>query len=441
MQRLFRQNEIVIKFGLQAISAALRAQGDPHRSYQHCLIAGTNGKGSCASLLATLAQAAGRRCGLYTSPHLISFNERIRINKTRISDEALLPLLCEALELYGGDDWKSPFPSRPQRGLKAPPAPVALSYFELATLLATQHFADEGCDFAVFEVGMGGRLDATNALDPSLCLITPIGLDHQQYLGSTLKAIAAEKAAIIRPSVPAVLASRDALQVLSAQAHAVDAPAYLIDRDFSWTRESESIHFHILGNTLAFPELAHAAPFQLDNIAATLCAAQLLFELDVQHTRDAVLSSRWPGRLWALPAPLVEAFYGSTRTVLLDAAHNPHGAAALARALANNDRPLSLLINCSSDKDLESISASLMQLPMLQSIVVPPFDSPRACRPAHFCERCGLAPSHSADSLEEGLRRALDAAGEHGITLICGSIFLLGHVLQLLRADALLETL
>ncbi|MFZ1672240.1 MAG: folylpolyglutamate synthase/dihydrofolate synthase family protein, partial [Nitrospira sp.] len=284
VQFLYGLQQHGIKLGLETIRVLLTRVGEPHRRYPVLHIGGTNGKGSTAAMTAAILQAAGYRVGLYTSPHLIDFRERIRINGVMIPEDTVSRLV-ETL-----------------RGAAAPD--LAPTFFEFTTALAFQYFADCQVDVAVLEVGLGGRFDATNVVDPLACAITTIGLDHEAYLGSTLEAIAFEKAGIVKPAVPVVLGRIESStrRVIEQRAWEVAAPVYVVDCEFSCDGPSTADCRYVGGSShydhLSCPLKGR---FQLDNLACALALIELARERGLAVSETAVRSGlqhvAWEGRL------------------------------------------------------------------------------------------------------------------------------------------------
>ena len=304
---LYGLQKFGMKLGLENIRTFLSRLGHPENKFRSVLVAGTNGKGSIAVTLAEMLTRSGCRTGLYTSPHLHSFSERIRIDGTVISEERIAEMVA----------------TMRQQGESIP-----LTFFEFTTAMALQYFAVEGVDVAILEVGLGGRLDATNAVTPILSVISPIAKDHQQHLGDGLTQIAREKAGIMRPGVPVVSACQEheVAECLLAEAEKCGTTIVHYSSDYALTDRGESFDYR--GIQLNIPDLlpAIAGRHQFANMATAMAAAELLqqagFPLTSTTMRAGVEQVFWPGRLeWM-----------ANRTVLLDGAHNGAGAAVLAMA-------------------------------------------------------------------------------------------------------------
>jgi len=331
-----------IKPGLERIGRLLSALGHPERKFPSVHIAGTNGKGSTAAILATALSAQGLKVGLYTSPHLTSVTERFRINGKEISEKTLaeiLSLLRRETEALG----------------------LPITYFEITTAVAFLWFAEEGVDLAVIECGLGGRLDATNVCQPLVSVITTVAKDHTTYLGKTLKEIALEKAGIIKPGVP-VVAGRlppSAKEVVSEKARKTQSPLYLLGRDFKIITTRKGLNYYGLKTSLWGLSLSLEGPFQRENLAVALAALELLhekgFPFEEYLLRKALREVFWPGRFefWPVGSCLKKENtprpFGPTSSkegemiglkqgyprggILFDGAHNEDGLKALASAL------------------------------------------------------------------------------------------------------------
>ena len=389
--------------GLERISAVLRALGNPEEQMPVVHVAGTNGKGSTAAFLSSIVAAGGYRVGLFTSPHLIHFTERMRINGADIAEDAVVRLA--------------------QRVIQA--APLETTFFEIVTAMAFLHFAEEGVHLAIMESGMGGRLDATNSASGILSVITPISLDHCRYLGETVTDIAREKAGVIKPGRPVIVAAQDeeALPVIAQRCAETASPCYLADVDFvsSWEREGldyRGLHTRIAGMRPGIP-----GRYQAVNAAVALCAAELLtgqgFALDAPELRRGIESARWPGRM--------ERF-GDAPGVILDGAHNASGAEALAEALADVPHArLFLVMGAMGDKDVEGILAPLLPLADSVYAVCPAVERALPSdKLASLCRERG-AEAIDAGGVAAGLALAERAAGPADLVLVCGSLFTVGE--------------
>lgn len=411
---LFALSARGMRSGLERMQAGLaqRELGPTQLQVPFIQVAGTNGKGSVSTMIAATLTAAGYRTGLFTSPHLHRFTERIRIDGQPISTREVARRSHELLA------WA-----------RAPDAPE-ISFFELSTIMAVESFQAHACDVAVLEVGLGGRLDATTALPSMLSVITRIAFDHMQYLGNSLPEIAAEKAGIIRPAVPVIVGCRGAevVRVIRQRAREQRAPMTLLDRDFrALPNAAGKLAFDVRGRKITAVKLGLLGEHQHDN-AATAVAA--LLQLDEQGLviperalRKALRDVRWPARLERVAAD------GGAPALLFDAAHNPDGCAALARYLATErGRPRVLVFGVMADKDYPSMLQLLAA--QVEHIVYVQPNIPRAatCEELQRC-RPGLAARSAADAL----RKAKRVAGPGGLVVCAGSIFAVSE----LRARAL----
>jgi len=341
-------------FKLERVALALQRLGDPQRRFPILHVAGTNGKGSVAAMLHAALGAAGYRAGLYTSPHLVELTERIRVGTAEIPRAEVVSLTAEVRAAAAA------------RG-------VDLTFFEFLTVIAFVHFARQAVDAAVIEVGLGGRLDATNVVDPAVAVITTIGLDHMQWLGDTLPAIAAEKGGIIKPGRPLVLGRvvGEAAVVLRGLAAERGAPVLEAERDYRVGGSAAGLDFDGLGWRLRGVPLALRGAHQRDNAGtalAALAAVRDRLPVGAEAVRRAFAEVVWPGRLDVV---------GGAPLTILDGAHNADGVAALADELPAllDGRPLHLLFAVMGDKDWRPMVERLA--PLCRSVVVTEVLRPR----------------------------------------------------------------
>ena len=392
-------------FKLERVALALKSLGDPHKRFASVHIAGTNGKGSVAAMLHAMLSAAGHRVGLYTSPHLVSFTERIRVGVTEIAEDDVVALAREIRT------------AATVRGIE-------LTFFEFVTVMAFLHFARSRVDLAVVEVGLGGRLDATNVLDPVAAVVTTIGLDHQEFLGDSIESIAREKAGIIKPGRPVVVGNvpDQARAVLAATAQEVGASVHWLGRDFSGS-PSGPFHYSGFGTELENLVLPLRGQHQRDNATIAIAAALQLrdrFGIPDAAIRRGISEVRWPGRLDVVQRnPLI----------VLDGAHNVDGVTALVNELPNivGGRGVHLLFGVMRDKRWRPMVEALG--PYVAHVTVAPTLPPRGEDPAvlarAFARYC---PVSIASSPLQGLEALLNAAGEDDALLVAGSLFLVGEV-------------
>lgn len=421
------------KFDLENISVLANRLGRPDRAYPSIHIAGTNGKGSTAAFLDAILRRAGFRTGLYTSPHLERINERIRINGREIADAAFaavfsrIQALIEELLAEGK--------------LRAHP-----TFFECVTALAFEAFAQSKVEFGVFEVGLGGRLDATNILTPAVCVITRIDFDHENYLGHSLREIASEKAGILKPATPAVVAGQhpEALEVILARAKTAGAPVMETQKEF----RLEEIAFRNDGCARADAvelstekkwRMALPLPgrFQLENALNALGAARLLqrrgFRITDADIEGGISSVEWPGRLERL---------ASHPDIYLDGAHNPAAARELAEFLERNfgGHRIRLLFGALRDKAVDEVAGILF--PHANEVV---FTEPRTSRAISAARLAEIAGHHAArfstvPNAEEAFDRVLAESTPSDAIFVTGSLYLVGQLRRHWRIQTKMRT-
>ncbi len=401
-----------IKLGLDNISTLHYRLGLPAESYRTVLVAGTNGKGSTASALAEVLRQAGVRTGLYTSPHLHCFTERIRIDGVPADFTFLEPLIDELRQL--GND-------------------LPLTFFEFTTALALETFRRCQVDVAILEVGMGGRLDATNTVAPDLGIITPIAFDHQAHLGNTLAAIAGEKAGIMRKGIPVVLAEQqsEAQSALLAAADKIGAAPVIAGVDFTFSADGAQMDYQGLDSRLVDLQPSLAGAHQQSNMAVALAAAEVLRRqgvvLDDAALIAGVASTEWPGRL---------EWFGAKRQILLDAAHNGAGAEALADYLksAGYSR-VRWLVGMKRDKSMLQILQPLLKFAATVYCVAPPVEE--AQLPSELARAASVAgvPAIVCANVDEGFNKARNDCAEDEIVLVAGSLFLVAAVREFLERE------
>lgn len=392
-------------FKLERVELALKNLGDPQTRFAAVHVAGTNGKGSVAAMLHAMFSAAGYRVGLYTSPHLVSFTERIRIGAETITETEVVDLAREIRA------------AATVRG-------IDLTFFEFVTVMAFLHFARRGVDLAVVEVGLGGRLDATNVLDPEVAVITTIGLDHEEFLGNTLASVAAEKAGIIKPGRPVIVGRVPpvAHDVIERTASERGADAFWAGRDFL---VSDTVPFRFRGLDCEFGGLTLAlrGAYQRDNAAVALAALALLrrtFPTSDAAIRRGLAEVRWPGRLDVVQ---------TTPLVVLDGAHNADGVAALRSELPAivGARPVHLLFGVMRDKQWQPMVEVLG--PMVSSATLTTALPPRGAAAevlARAFER--YCPVAVVPDPMRALETLLQSVGPDAAILATGSLFLVGAI-------------
>ena len=397
--------------GLTRIRELLERLGNPQKGLQFIHVAGTNGKGSVCAMLASVLQAAGYRVGLNTSPHLVEFEERIRVNGVQIPPEELAAL---ATQIRPAADAMEEHPTE----------------FELITAMALQYFLQERCDVVVLETGLGGALDASNVIDtPQAAVLTAMGMDHMALLGSTMAEIAAAKAGIIKPGGTVVSSGGcpEADEVFRQTAR--QRGARLVEVDSSRLRLREQ---GLLGTAFDFApwrdlRIPLAGAYQLRNAATAITAVEVLrqrgWKISQQALRQGLAQVRWPGRL--------ECLREKAPVFLLDGAHNVHGIKAVTQSLRElfPGRKLVFLLGILADKEVGEMLDLVVPLAEAVVTVTPP-DSPRAME-AETLGQLVLArgiPARACASVAEGVRAAAEAAGADGAVCALGSLYMSGQV-------------
>jgi dihydrofolate synthase/folylpolyglutamate synthase len=411
------------KFSLEETRVLMAALGDPQCHFRSILIAGTNGKGSTAATIASILSASGVRTGLYTSPHLARANERISVNSAEIGDEAFARLYWRVHD-------------RGQQLVEEGRLPQLPSFFETLTAMAFLYFAEADVELAVLEVGMGGRLDATNIVDPLLSIVTDISLDHMEWLGPTVAAITREKAGILRRggtliTLPQLAEANQVLGEIAVElgVRAVNAAAYMpsmrADRVGPYGVEALDALVEVASPLIG----AH----QQRNVALAIAAAVELatshgFPITADSIAAGVRETRWPGRL--------ERIVACGREWILDVAHNPAGAWALRASLSDlpdEQRPRTLVFSCLRDKSLKEMSQILF--PLFDQVIFAPIHSARAAAMQDL-EAAAVAlgtVSISGASVREALQLAVERFPA-GLIVISGSVYLVGEARPLLLA-------
>jgi dihydrofolate synthase/folylpolyglutamate synthase len=428
------------KFDLAHMRVLLQAMNHPERMFASVLIAGTNGKGSTAATLASILHASGLKTALYTSPHLIRINERIRINGVEITDD-------DFARLHGKVDRVA------ERLVEVGELPWHPSFFEMMTAIAFSQFARERVDVAVLEVGMGGRLDATNVVEPLVSVIADISLDHQKFLGNTVGEIAREKAGIIRPGGVVVtlpqqpeandvigntILELDAVGVSAVQYVPPVSPGTTESRVASTENNSWRSRYplQVMGKQILV-ESPLVGRHQLRNVALAIAAAEELSKkglagITAESIERGIRETRWPGRFQVLPAR------DGWPEIVLDVAHNPAGAWALRSALSGlyDDRPLIFVFGAMRDKAISEMTEILFPL-ALRVIATRP-DNPRAASPEEIMQagnRTG-AEIEIVPEVRAALERSRACAEDKAVVVVTGSIYLVGEVIGLLGASA-----
>jgi dihydrofolate synthase/folylpolyglutamate synthase len=427
------------KFDLAHMRVLLQGMDHPERRFPCVLIAGTNGKGSTAATLAAILRASGLKTGLYTSPHLVRINERIRVNGKEISDDDFASLHAEVDRFA-------------ERLVERAELPWHPSFFEMMTAIAFEYFARSKVDVAVLEVGMGGRLDATNVVDPRVSVITDISLDHQKFLGNTVSEIAREKVGIIRPggvvvTLPQQPEANDVIgnTILELDARGVNAvpyvppvspgsPEYLVPS----TESSSSIYrypLQVLGEQILV-ETPLVGRHQLRNVALAIAAAVELNQqgfsgITAKSIESGIHETHWPGRFQVIAAR------PGWPEVVIDVAHNPAGAWALRSALSERyeDCPLIFVFGAMRDKAISEMAEILF--PLAERVIATRPENPRAASPEEIqqaASRTGVE-IEAVEDVQRAVERARALAQAGTVVVVTGSIYLVGEVMRSVGAE------
>jgi len=434
------------KFDLTHMRVLLEALNHPERRFPSVLIAGTNGKGSTAATLSSILSASGLKTGLYTSPHLVRINERIRVSGQEISD-------TDFSELHRKVDREA------ERLVAQGKLPWHPSFFEMMTAIAFEHFVQEKVDIAVLEVGMGGRLDATNVVHPLVSVITDISLDHQKFLGNTVSEIATEKVGIIRPggvvvTLPQQPEANDVIgnTILNVGARAVNAVPFVppvSPASAQYLAESSNALYvyryplQVMGQQILV-ETQLVGRHQLRNVALAIASAE---ELSMQGfggisprtIERGIRETCWPGRFQVIPARN-STEDGTTGQgwpeLVLDVAHNPAGAWALRSALSERyeDRRLIFIFGAMRDKAISEMTEILF--PLAERVIATRPENPRSASPEEIQQAAVRTGSEVEiiPNVASALERAKILAGSAGVVVITGSIYLVGEVMRLIGA-------
>jgi dihydrofolate synthase / folylpolyglutamate synthase len=437
------------KFDLEHMRVLLRELSHPERRFPAVLIAGTNGKGSTAATLASILGASGLKTGLYTSPHLLRINERVRVNHEDISDDDFAARHGEVDQVAA-------------RLVESGKLPWHPSFFEMMTAIAFEHFAREKVDIAVLEVGMGGRLDATNVVEPLASVITDISLDHQKFLGNTVTEIAREKVGIIRPggivvTLPQHPEANDVIgnRVLELNARAVNAVGYVppvspgsgryLAENLLIAERAENAGRLRTGHFYRYPlevigrEILVETPLvgrhQLRNLALAIAAAVELSEkfpdIDAAAIERGIRGTKWPGRFQRVGS------LSGWPEMVLDVAHNPAGAWALRSALSERyaDRPLIFVFGAMRDKAIAEMTEILF--PLAAGVVATRAENPRSASPEEI-ERAAVrtgAGITTAPDVASALTMARTRAGKDAVIVITGSIYVVGEAMRVIETQ------
>ena len=416
LERLHRLHPKVIDLSLGRVRTLLGRLGDPQDALPPVIhVAGTNGKGSVLAFLRAMFEAAGLVCHVYVSPHLVRFNERISVASGPIGDDALIALLEECESVNGEDP---------------------ITFFEITTAAAMLVFARTPADVTLLETGLGGRLDATNLIArPALTALTPISIDHQSYLGESLRAIAGEKAGILKGGVPCAVAAQAAAasRVIGTRARTLGVPLFRAGPDWRVRAGAGGIVYRSRTRRLALPAPALAGPHQVANAGLAIACAEVLPDIAVPDRAigEGLVRAVWPGRLQKLTAGPLARIVSPDWELWLDGGHNAAAGAALAlQARAWRERPLYLIVGMMETKDAEGFLRALVpHSKRLRTVAIPGHET---CRdPAELAEtgrRLGL-DAQACAGVEAALRSIVGQAAEPARVLITGSLYLAGAVL------------
>ena len=420
IQYLFDLQKFGTKLGLDNTIALLELLGRPDKKQSYLHVTGTNGKGSVSAFCASVLSRAGYSTGLYTSPHLVSFTERIRVDGKAASEDGVVALAERLKSLLA------------EKGPELRP-----TFFEFTTAMALDYFADAGTDIAVLEVGMGGRLDSTNVVMPECTVITNVEMEHREYLGDTIEAIAFEKAGIIKPGVPLVTSEKKdpVLRMFAERCRGLGSDMLVPGRDYGYEfrgamldggRIVQTMDYSGLGGDIKALEVPLAGVHQLENAATAVCALQILarrgFPCDEGAIRAGLLSTRWEGRLEIV----------SQRPLLvLDGAHNPASAARLAESLteyfAGHYRKLILVLGVLSDKEPSFMVKTLA--PFADEVVFTQAEYERAVPADDLMSIAADAgiKARVSRTVSGAVASALSAAAPEDMVLVAGSLYVVGE--------------
>lgn len=414
LKEIYGLRRFGIKLGLSTIKHILGRLGNPQDQYNCIHVAGTNGKGSVAAMLASVLNMAGYRTGLYTSPHLVRFNERIAINNQPISKERVIQSYEQIKQV--------------QQGRREP------TFFEFTTAMALFEFGQQKVEWAVVETGMGGRLDATNVIQPTLSIITNVSVEHREYLGRTIREIAGEKAGIIKSQTPVITGARQkqALSVIQAVAATRSAPVFRLGKDFRTRRHSSgTFTYYGIDNTWHRLEAGLLGRHQVDNAAKVLAACEVLGRKNVQisqeQIREGLLQTRWPGRL---------EIVCNDPFVILDGAHNLSAARNLARFLSNhlNRRDITLVIGILDDKPYRAMLQTLVPVCRRVILTQPKIDRRLPAQTLLPIVKEFTDEVTVVSDVQNAVLHAIKTAGANDAVCIAGSLYVVGEAKEALEA-------
>ena len=419
LNELYRLERFGIKLGLDTITDLLGHMGNPHRRFKTVHVTGTNGKGSVCAFVASVLRKAGYRVGLYTSPHLVRFNERIQIDGREISNADVARIYQEMqpaiAKTSGGSKVRQP------------------TFFEVTTAMAFHYFAERAIDIGVIEVGMGGRMDATNVINPLVAVLTRIGLEHTEHLGKTEDRIAREKAGIIKAGCRVVTVDQGTVPVITAQAHALGCPITIVGRDVRYER----LAFDRSGQRLRMEDdgklelrIPLLGSYQPENAAIAYATVRDLSKMGLEIPKEAIAAgfreTVWPGRMQIVR---------SNPTVIVDGTHNAPGVPTLAaslRELFPGEKAV-FVLGILDDKDLGAFADALG--PLAAHLVVAKPETPRAYPPEAIARAFASHVRTPAivPKVAEAVDRAISLAGPAGLVVVTGSIYTAGEALAHLQ--------
>lgn len=410
---LYSLQKYGIKFGLSKTENLLKDMGNPEKRLKFIHVAGTNGKGSVATYITSILKSAGYKTGLYTSPHLVTFRERMKINGEFISEQDVIYYTNMVKEIMNEQE---------------PP-----TFFEAVTAMAIKYFCDKEADVVVLETGMGGRLDATNVVKPILTIITNISMEHQEFLGNTLIQIAKEKAGIIKDNIPLIsgVNQDEVIDLFKRYAEEKNVPFYLLNKDFSCNENLDGEYlYHGIKNSFEKLKSGLKGKYQRDNLAISLAASEILmdigFEISKKDIFKGVEEAFWPGRMHLI---------SNSPKILLDGAHNIAAMDNLILSLSQiNYKKLILVIGVMADKDVRNILKLIVPKSDFTIYTRPKYY--RAMDPAKLKEHIDIEHNYEIiENLDDAIYHAKDIAGREDLILITGSLFTVGEALTILDPE------
>jgi dihydrofolate synthase/folylpolyglutamate synthase len=414
VQYLYSLQKYGIKFGLSKTSSLLKAFGNPHRRLKYIHVAGTNGKGSVAAMLESILMRSGLKVALYSSPHLVRFTERFRVNGKEIEPGQVATLVADLKRVI--------HPSQPP------------TFFEVTTAMALIYFAGEEADISIMEVGMGGRLDATNVIRPLVSVITNISLEHQAFLGPRLTDIAREKGGIIKRGVDLVTAATQpqVLGLFKATCEAKKAPFWRVGKDVRYRKHGSGFHYYGFRRTEKDLELGLLGRHQYRNAATALAVIELLekkgFPLSSDHIREGLRRPYWLGRMQVV---------SREPRMILDGAHNPGAMRSLADSLreAFSWRHLILVLGIMRDKDIPNIMREIV--PLADKVIFTRPEYYRAASPETLMQEAERFKKRGeiVTPMSEALEKARRIAGPEDVILVTGSLFTVGEAIACLDPE------